>query len=162
MSNGKQALDHFNRAHPAVQEQFWSALRRDVEHEHEVCRAADALYGPPRKPRGFRPRTQWNDHWRRLDRLYKQAEQFGWSESDFEAQRERLRSIPTEDYVLALTGEEFTRGAMLCPLPGHDERSPSFKVRRDNRWRCFGCDRGDSLRPRRPPLGHRPARFVVP
>ena len=57
MSNGKQALDHFNRAHPAVQEQFWSALRRDVEHEHEVCRAADALYGPPRKPRGFRPRT---------------------------------------------------------------------------------------------------------
>jgi len=34
---------------------------------------------------------------------------------------------------------------MCCPLPGHDDRSPSFKLVGDNEagWKCFGgCGQG--------------------
>ncbi len=41
------------------------------------------------------------------------------------------------------------RGRQLignCPLPGHDDRSPSFTVYPDGRgWWCFGCNRGGDI-----------------
>src|SRR5437764_15472303 len=40
------------------------------------------------------------------------------------------------------------QGAFLvarCPLPGHDDRTPSFRLNlAEGWWRCFGCDRGGS------------------
>lgn len=30
----------------------------------------------------------------------------------------------------------------LCPLPDHEEKTPSFTVFPDNHWWCFGCNRG--------------------
>ena len=34
----------------------------------------------------------------------------------------------------------------LCPLPDHNERTPSFKVSRERQqWHCFGCNRGGDL-----------------
>lgn len=34
-----------------------------------------------------------------------------------------------------------------CPLPGHDDKTPSFVVYRDNErgWHCFGCQRGGDV-----------------
>ena len=56
-----------------------------------------------------------------------------------------LDSIPPAEYVEALTGESVpAHGSIQCPLPGHDDRSPSFKVYREpgRGWYCFGCHRG--------------------
>src|SRR3712207_1926909 len=33
----------------------------------------------------------------------------------------------------------------LCPLPDHDERTPSFTVYPDGHWWCFGCLRGGDV-----------------
>lgn len=33
-----------------------------------------------------------------------------------------------------------------CPLPGHDEKSPSFHIDEDKQvWHCFGCGKGGDL-----------------
>lgn len=67
---------------------------------------------------------------------------------DAAADRDRdvLDEIPPADYVEALTGVEVPHhGVICCPLPGHDDRSPSFKVWPDAGWFCFGCGRGGDL-----------------
>lgn len=33
----------------------------------------------------------------------------------------------------------------LCPLPDHDEKTPSFTVFPDDHWWCFGCNRGGDV-----------------
>jgi hypothetical protein len=32
-----------------------------------------------------------------------------------------------------------------CPLPGHEDRHPSFTIFPDGGWRCFGCGRGGDV-----------------
>jgi hypothetical protein len=59
-----------------------------------------------------------------------------------------LRTIPAAEYVPALTGHEVGRdGKTLCPLPGHDERTPSFHAYNEPEqgWHCFGCRRGGTI-----------------
>ena len=56
-----------------------------------------------------------------------------------------LKQIPPVVYVEALTGEAVpANGRMNCPLPDHDDRTPSFQVL-SSHWRCFGCNRGGSV-----------------
>ena len=56
-----------------------------------------------------------------------------------------LKSIDPRVYVEALTGEVVpANGMMRCPLPDHDDRTPSFQVL-SSHWRCFGCNRGGSV-----------------
>lgn len=57
-------------------------------------------------------------------------------------------TIPPPDYVEALTGEAVpAHGAICCPLPGHEDRTPSCHVYRDpgRGWYCFGCHRGGTI-----------------
>ena len=50
-----------------------------------------------------------------------------------------LRAVPAREYVERLTGQEVGRsGFIRCPLPDHEDRTPSFKVN-ETGWRCFGC-----------------------
>lgn len=59
-----------------------------------------------------------------------------------------LRTIPAAQFVPALTGHEVGRdGKTLCPLPGHDERTPSFHAYNEPEqgWHCFGCRRGGTI-----------------
>lgn len=47
------------------------------------------------------------------------------------------------DEPLKRRGHDFVT---LCPLPGHDEKSPSFHIyTKDNRGWCFGCSRGGDV-----------------
>jgi hypothetical protein len=56
-----------------------------------------------------------------------------------------LQAIPAREYVQALTGVEVSSsGRLCCPLPDHEDRSPSFQVY-DDGWHCFGCGRGGSI-----------------
>ncbi len=59
-----------------------------------------------------------------------------------------LRLVAPPVYFRALAGVEVpSEGAMVrCPLPGHDDGSPSFTVYPgDGGWYCFGCGRGGSI-----------------
>ena len=58
-------------------------------------------------------------------------------------------SLPIEDYTLTLT-ELKPNGLRLvgcCPIPGHDDRTPSFNIYPANgSWYCFGaCARGGDV-----------------
>lgn len=59
-----------------------------------------------------------------------------------------LRGISPVEYVEALTGESVGRdGKLRCPLPSHDDRTPSFTVYDDAEqgWYCFGCEVGGDI-----------------
>jgi diadenosine tetraphosphatase ApaH/serine/threonine PP2A family protein phosphatase len=59
-----------------------------------------------------------------------------------------LDDIPPAEYVQALTWTEVpSHGMICCPLPDHDERTPSFRAYEDpaRGWFCFGCGRGGSI-----------------
>lgn len=56
-----------------------------------------------------------------------------------------LKNIAPRTYIEALCGEvPDARGRMRCPLPGHDDTTPSCQVLATH-WRCFGCQRGGSV-----------------
>lgn len=53
-----------------------------------------------------------------------------------------LHRVDPPEYVERLTGEVPDRGRKIrCPLPTHDERTPSFYVNPtpERGWHCFGC-----------------------
>jgi hypothetical protein len=58
-----------------------------------------------------------------------------------------LLEVEPTAYVEALTAEQVpSSGVMRCPLPGHEDRTPSFHVYGAERgWFCFGCARGGSI-----------------
>lgn len=59
-----------------------------------------------------------------------------------------LRSIPSGEYVPALTGRDVNGvGMVQCPLHSNgEERTPSLHVSDDHSgWHCFGCDRGGDV-----------------
>ncbi len=59
-----------------------------------------------------------------------------------------LQRIPPAEYVERLTGREVGRdGKVCCPLPGHDDRTPSFQTypTPERGWVCFGCGKGGTI-----------------
>lgn len=59
-----------------------------------------------------------------------------------------LADIAPADYVEALTGLVPDRdGKVCCPLPGHEDATPSMHVYPDpdRGWWCFGCERGGGV-----------------
>jgi CHC2 zinc finger len=61
-------------------------------------------------------------------------------------------AVPVIDLAERLAGPGKMRRSgdkwiALCPLPDHDERTPSFVVWADNErgWHCFGCDEGGDV-----------------
>ncbi len=65
-----------------------------------------------------------------------------------ERQPDVLDEISPPEYVHALTGIEVPHhGTISCPLPGHGDRTPSFKVYpgHEQGWYCFGCGAGGDI-----------------
>jgi len=91
-------------------------------------------------------RRIWGQRWR--DRAYRDraiAERGRRVDDGFDAEKAHLEGIEAIDYVFRLTGEEPNRAGYLhCPLPDHEERTPSFSCR-DTRWRCYGCGAHGSI-----------------
>jgi DNA primase len=58
-----------------------------------------------------------------------------------------LLEVEPTAYVEALTAEQVpSSGVMRCPLPDHEDRTPSFVVYGAERgWFCFGCHRGGTV-----------------
>jgi len=45
---------------------------------------------------------------------------------------------PPLQEVIQAEGIELRHNKARCPLPGHDDKTPSFSVKGE-KWRCFGC-----------------------
>lgn len=60
---------------------------------------------------------------------------------------EAIKQIPIDTLIGEPVRSSGNRGYYKCPIPGHDEKTPSFIVKRDkNTWRCFGaCASGGSV-----------------
>ncbi len=65
---------------------------------------------------------------------------------------EAKAAVPTVDLADRLCGPGQLRRiggerwTALCPLPGHDEKTPSFVVYPGDRgWWCYGCQRGGDV-----------------
>lgn len=59
-----------------------------------------------------------------------------------------VASIPPREYVEVLTGRQVGGdGKISCPLPDHEDRTPSCQVYDDPErgWYCFGCGRGGTI-----------------
>jgi hypothetical protein len=57
--------------------------------------------------------------------------------------------VSTLDLARLLCGDRMSetggKWQARCPLPDHDDKTPSFFVFSDGRWRCFGCSRGGDV-----------------
>jgi CHC2 zinc finger len=137
---GTRILADFERAPATTQAEFWAAIGKNADEEHSRDRAIFLLHGV--RPRGQYHRIRWDQRWRRRAYNRRLHEQRGFKDSGFQQpDAERLKAIDAEEYVEALTGESVGRSRkILCPLPEHDERTPSFHVR-GTTWRCYGCNR---------------------
>ena len=128
---------------PAVADGFYKSLAQECAAHLEQQRLADpdevAWYRRPRVGR------RWHKQWRpRLRPITGGAKQGAIRDRDTDV----LRTIDPPVYVELLTGAAVPpSGTILCPLPGHDERTPSFKAydSPDRGWYCFGCNRGGSI-----------------
>lgn len=154
--SGPEALAEFNRAPATTRTSFWEAIRKRTEHSRRESRKreeeaaelgftlpdflASVLLEPPELRHRRDAVRIWGKRWR--DRAYRDRliEQRGRRVDDtFDVEKARLEGIEATDYVFRLTGIEPNRAGYLhCPLPGHDERTPSFHCK-DTRWRCYGC-----------------------
>jgi hypothetical protein len=66
-------------------------------------------------------------------------------EADAESQREALLDLPSDEWLLALTGVEMPTGRRVsCPLPGHEDSEPSCRFYASTFY-CFSCGRGGDV-----------------
>jgi len=159
---GSEALAQFHRAPAATRTAFWAEVRKRTEAARVVSRQredeaaglaltvpdfyASVLVAPwCRRHREF-ARRLWGERWRNRAYRDRLIEDRGRRVDDgFDAEKARLEGIEAIDYVFRLTGIEPDRNGYLhCPLPDHDERTPSFRCR-EMRWRCYGCDAHGSI-----------------
>jgi hypothetical protein len=158
---GHLALAEFSRAPAATQAAFWAEVRKQTAAAREAVRVEEGeaaelgvslsdfyacfCISAEGRVRRFARRI-WGQRWR--DRAYRDRaiEQRGRRVDDnFDAEKAHLEGIEAVDYVFRLTGEEPNRAGYLhCPLPGHDERTPSFSCK-GTRWRCYGCGSHGSI-----------------
>lgn len=162
-TGGPIRLANFLAAPRPTQTRFFERIARATSARHFAsavaeCRATDTYHSPETFDRlaavlGLKsarlrgvPFPEWDQRWR--DRAYSDrlAEERGRRvDPDFDTDKARLLAIPGEEYVERLIGEDVPRSGMIhCPRPGHDERTPSCRVR-DLHWHCFGCDQGGSI-----------------
>ena len=165
LSDGNQpghlALAEFLRAPAATQSAFWAEVRKRAAAAREAARVEEeeaaelglslfdfyarfSITAEGRLRRG--QHRIWGQRWR--DRAYRDrvVEDRGKRfEPTFDAEKARLEGIEAVDYVFRLTGAEPNRaGYVHCPLPDHDERTPSFSCK-GTRWRCYGCQAHGSI-----------------
>lgn len=128
IQNVAASWEDFDKLPLDVQTEAWAQLRIEAARRVDgIAHHEGSIYLPvvaaPRPKRAWKPRRV-NDPSAALD------------------------TLETSDYVHALTGTEVApRKPACCPLPGHDDDSPSFSVTRSDptHFYCYGCNRGGSI-----------------
>ena len=124
-----------------AQKECWADLAERCQRHHELLRTLDPALDTSSRAFVADPGRE-PDLWPKPERP-----------------RTPLRALPTPSdrdvllevepvaYVEALTGVEVPRsGVIRCPLPDHEDRTPSFHVYGAERgFYCFGCHRGGTV-----------------
>lgn len=126
----ERRLESFLATPAAVQEAAWGRKAReaaeDIEHLRDPLSDLDR---PARAPRPRRDRPQLRTGCHRGSR----------SEDD------PLLEVDAATYFEVLAGVEVPPSGMVrCPLPDHDDRTPSCSVT-GTVWHCFGCQRSGRI-----------------
>jgi hypothetical protein len=112
----------------------WRLIEAESRFEAEVALCPDPLLAPYEPKKVHQPRQR-----------SKAATSTRPGTVALSSGDDPLKAIPPDVYVEALTGEEVPRnGYLRCPLPDHEDNTPSFQVL-DSHWRCFGCNRGGGI-----------------
>ena len=125
--------DVFDGLPAYMQESCWAQLVDEIDRErHDELHDPILDYEPPpaRAPRS---------------RAMRPPSSFTGPRSDAE---DPLLEIPPAEYVEHLADVEVpSSGVIRCPLPNHDDRTPSFKVYPDAERGVWGhgCQRGGSI-----------------
>src|SRR5204863_4048892 len=122
-------------------------IRNRAEAERDFARwqaelLSDDPVGPGVFGRELPAPVAWDASWRRR---CLSARRLRRAPDDLRARVEALRDLAAPGYVIALTGADVPdRGGMIrCPMPDHDDRTPSCQVFPDERgWVCHGCHAG--------------------
>ena len=125
--------DLFGHMPERRQDDCWARLREQLEGRRLLD--WDVIADGPAPALRARKRRTWTSSFRRLG-------------PDRTNQGDPLLSVPPPVYVKAMIGEAVPeRGIIHCPLPGHEDRTPSFRVHResDRGWYCFGCLTGGTI-----------------
>lgn len=139
-----RARSGFDCAPESVRAAFFRELGRRLDEDREQNAALEEAHGIE-IPTTHHP-LRWDESWNRRGRAIRRARLH--PEDDWTPDRaaDPLIGIPAAMYVEALTGIEVPKrgGAIRCPLPDHDDHSPSFAVFRDG-WRCYGCGKSGTI-----------------
>lgn len=142
---GPGRLADFQRAPQVIQEAYLARVREKAERDRagELDFFAREGFWHPRY--GCRL-LFWDQRWSRRAKRYREAEAGGrlGAKISFERERDRLLDIEAEEYVPILTDTELRGHSATCPLPDHEDRSPSFWARGTG-WACYGCGRHGSI-----------------
>lgn len=143
---GAERLAAFARAPEPVQRAFWQAIAKATARTTAADLAAFQVHGVSARRIPAPCGVAWDQTWRTRAYNHRLREERGTRANGFdEADAELLKSISAVEYVEALTGEPLDgAGKMCCPLPDHEERTPSFTTR-ETRWRCFGCGKHGTI-----------------
>jgi hypothetical protein len=112
----------------------WADLADEVGRQNEFERRDPLLYEPyvPRRERSSQEGGTASRSSRSTRAVFD-----GWGDP--------LQAMAPQVYVTALAGVEVpSNGRLRCPLPGHEDTSPSFHVYADG-WHCFGCGAGGGI-----------------
>lgn len=146
--SGAEGLAQFERAPASVQSDFWAAIRRHAEREHadELRREGQTEERCGHIPGYAQGLPRWDERWRTRAYNHRLREERGTRDNGFQpADSDMLKAIPAAEYVEVLVGEEPNRaGFISCPLPDHDDRTPSFHCK-DTHWTCYGCGSWGSI-----------------
>lgn len=141
--DGAEKLEAFEQLPEDTQSAAWDSLAVSMAVQNEERRTAACSWFPLEDlPPEMTSAEFWlhHRHSRRTERPALRAVTLPETDDAL------LVAPPT--YVEALTGEEVPRsGTIRCPLPDHDERTPSCQVypEADRGWYCFGCHRGGTV-----------------
>ena len=84
------------------------------------------------------------------ERLPEQRYRYSFNRS-LEAVKAAVKVVDEADWLCGPGGQKTglrrvgDRWVGLCPLPDHEEKTPSFTVYPDDHWWCFGCHRGGDV-----------------
>ncbi len=164
-ARAKRQMTEFETAPADVQAKFWAAIEKRTAEEHQAAQRwedeaeelgfstvrsfYEAVIGP--WERRFCPWAVrvWDRLWSRRRASALRREKLRRQEVievRLDSEIAVLHDVEATEYVEALTGEWVPDRArkIICPLPNHEEHTPSFHVYRW-RWRCFGCGEGGDI-----------------
>ena len=140
---GERRLAEYLAAPQAVRDTFDHQVREQAQALHDFehwISGVELDTTPPDYPTTSLPRhpVRWDETWSRRARRRGRA-------NGHEPDHDPLRDVSMAEAVERLVGEQIPpSGLICCPLPGHDDRSPSFKVY-ENDFYCFGCRAGGTI-----------------